>query len=111
MIPDRFQDASEGGPFDAIQRDRSDGRAYPNVFGVRERELERIGVVPALRGLPRHVLRMAQAEGERRSGMVPGPLACALAVLADHGWCDCREGDCGAAAISVLGAPQPSRGA
>src|SRR5580704_8774392 len=109
MIPDRFQDASEGGPFDAIQRDWSDGRADPDVCGIRERELERIGVVPALRGLPRHVLRLAQAEGERRSGMVPRPLACALAVLADHGWSDCREGDRGAAAISVPGAAQASR--
>ncbi len=32
MIPDRFQDASAGGPIDASQRDRSDGRAYPDAF-------------------------------------------------------------------------------
>src|SRR5450756_1860358 len=108
MIPDRFQDASEGGPADAIQRDRSDGRTYPDAFGIRERELQRSRAVPALRGLSRHVLRMAQAEGERRSGLVRGSLACAVAVLADHGWCDCREGDRGAAAISISGTPQAS---
>src|SRR5258708_5067154 len=111
MIPDRFLNASEGGPFDAIQRDRSDGRTHSDVFGVRQRELERVGVVPALRGLPRHVLRMAQTEGEWQSCMVPGPLPCALAVLANHGWCGCREGDRGPAAFSVPGAPQASRGA
>jgi hypothetical protein len=33
----------------------SDGRAYSDAFGVRERELERVGAVPAPRGLPRPV--------------------------------------------------------
>jgi hypothetical protein len=31
MIPDRFYDASAGGPTDAIQRDQSNGRAYPDA--------------------------------------------------------------------------------
>src|SRR2546429_8630119 len=101
MIVDRSQDASEGGPTDAIQRDQSDGRANTDAFGVRERELERVRVVSAPRDLPRYILRMAPTERERRCGVVQGPFAFAVAVLADNGWRDCREGGRGAAAISV----------
>src|SRR4029453_1880459 len=108
MIPDRFLKASEGGPADAVQRDQSDGRAYPDAFGVRERELERVGVVPPPRYLPRHVLRMAQSEAERRSGLVQGPIACAVAMLADNRRGDCGEGDRGTAALPLSGTAQAS---
>src|SRR5262249_2153983 len=101
----------EGGPADAVQRDQSDGGTYSDVPGVRERELERIGAVPASRGLSRHVLRMAEAETKRRSGVVQGPLARAAAVRADDGCSDCREDHRSAAAVSLSGSPQASGGA
>ena len=55
-----------GGIADAVYGDLSDGRADTDAVGLREGELERVGSVPTLWGLPRYVLRVAQAAGERR---------------------------------------------
>ncbi len=92
-----------------FREDQSDGRAYPDVYGVRERELERVGVVPPSRYLPRHVLRMAPAEAERRSGVVQGPFARAAAMPTNDRCSDCREGDRGSAALSLSGTAQAAR--
>src|SRR6187402_440664 len=112
MIPDSFlQSASEGGPTDAVRGDLSDGAAHPDAVGIRNGELESIGALPTLWDLPGYVLRMAQPEGVRRSGMVQGPLACAAALFADDCRSDRREGDRGEATFSLSGPPQAACGA
>src|SRR3984893_4587682 len=70
---------------DAIQGDLSDGRADSDAFGIRHGHLEYLGLVPALRCVPRHVLCMAQAARERRGGMVYGSFARSIALSASDG--------------------------
>src|SRR5690348_5852023 len=91
---------------DAVFGDLSDGRAGSDAVGLRHGELEHLAAVLALPGLPGHVLRMARPAGERRAGVVRGPLACAVALPASQrpgaGGCD----RCGAPAVSASGAAQ-----
>src|SRR5665811_1646602 len=91
---------------DAVFGDLSDARARSDVVGLRERELERVGPVPPVRSLPRYVLRLAPAAGERRAGLVCGSLALAASLSAAD-----RPGAGGercfaAAAVSAFGAAQ-----
>ena len=47
-----------GRPTDAVFGDLSDGRTHPDAFGLRDWQLERVGAVPPLRRVSRHVLRL-----------------------------------------------------
>src|SRR5258708_17223203 len=67
---------------DAILGDLSDGRTGADADGLRHGELERVGAVPAIWGMPGHVLRMAWAARRRRAGMGQGPVARAAALSA-----------------------------
>src|SRR5712692_4166938 len=95
-----------GGPADAVYRDLSNGRARSDDGGLRHWELERVGAVPAIWDLPRYVLRLAWATGERGDRLVHGSLACAAALSARN-----RRGVEGrdhrdATALSIYGAAQ-----
>ena len=122
-----FQDASGGGPSMPLRESWGGGRgeggglaigwkSVSECFGVRARDVVRIRVAPAIRGLPRNVVRMAEAEGGGDRRWFPEPLACAaLQCWQTRRWSDCREGDRGegggASAILVPGAAPASRGA
>src|SRR5258706_58164 len=93
---------------DAVFGDLSDGRAGPDAVGLRERELERVGALPPLWRMPRYVLRLAQAAGEWRGGLVCGSLACAASLFAADRSSAGGDYRCATAAISPSGTAQAS---
>src|SRR5436190_4867299 len=71
-----------GRPADAVYRDLSNGRASSDAVGLRHRELERVGAVPAIWRMPGYVLRVATSAWGRWRGLVQRSLACAVAFAA-----------------------------